>query len=128
MERFDAASHFSSRHEISSRNCILADLLNSSLQQYEIIYERDPNFYVLEPEHTESQDLAASDNSLFISVSRSLIYNIKFQGLRSQLLSSESEDHFCDLYLQEILRRKLCLYWLEILATENAELRIKYSR
>ncbi len=115
----------------SSRNSpLLADLLCSSLQHYEIIHSEKPmpKFYALEPTHTKHQDLATAGNSLFIAVARSLIYMLKLGGKRCKFLGIEWKDDICDLYLQEILRRKLCLYWLDILARDSREIKTEYSR
>jgi len=80
------------------------------------------NDYIeVSPEHTKQMERMGSENSLFLAIARSLLYNIHF-------VDEKHESFLCNLFidddkrqklkfdsdlsLQELLRKKLCLYWL----------------
>ena len=74
------------------------------------------------PEHTKQMEKQATDNSLFLAVARSLLFKVYFvdknyeKFLKIFCFDAETQREGItldsDLALQEILRKKLCLYWL----------------
>ena len=81
------------------------------------------DYFEVAPEHTKQMEKLAPDNSLFLAVARSLLCKVYFFDrkyeyvLRNVCLDDALlRDKFkfdSDLSLQEILRKKLCTYWLE---------------
>jgi hypothetical protein len=83
----------------------------------EISYRLE-DYYKIEPTFTKCLEESGSENSLFLAISRSLLYkiyfenenykhifkNIYFKNMRYKINS--------DICIQRLLRRKLCIYWL----------------
>jgi len=83
------------------------------------------DYIEVSPEHTKQMERMAPDNSLFLAIARSLLYKVHFVDKRYQAYLRR----FCfdgderrnltfdsDLGLQELLRKKLCLYWLSFVS------------
>jgi hypothetical protein len=80
------------------------------------------DYFIVEPEMTKTLEIHGSENSLFLAISRALLYKIHFVDknyiyvLRDVLLKSAidtKEFQFTsDIALQEVIRKRLCLFWL----------------
>ena len=80
---------------------------------------------------TKDQELNGCDNSLFLSVSRFIIYKSEYEKkfcpiiFKNFYLSEINKLLNSDVYLQEVLREKLCRYWLSNVKKNDIG---KYSR
>lgn len=92
------------------------------------------NYCEVEPHNTKNQEFLGHGNSLFLAIARAIILTANFHDEPHSILSKKTNkstkmNHILmssDVYLQEILRKTLCLHWLRNLDTEKFEL--KYSK
>lgn len=88
------------------------------------------DYFPVEPGHTQLQEKLGSENSLFLAIARSLLFKMEFEkrnyecALRDVYFSDvDFIAHFnfdSDLALQEVLRKKLCLFWMNNVANYNS--------
>jgi hypothetical protein len=83
------------------------------------------DYIEVSPEHTKQMERMAPDNSLFLAIARSLLFKVHFVDKRYQIylrrfcLDGDERRNLTfdsDLGLQELLRKKLCLYWLSFVS------------
>ena len=81
-------------------------------------------YFVVEPEHTLKLEQLGSDNSLFLAIARAFLFKIHFEDKLFELVLRNcltlNDDNGCiepiqfdsDVELQEIIRKRLCLHWM----------------
>lgn len=78
------------------------------------------DYFLVEPEHTHSMELSGSDNCLFLALARSFLSKFYFENKKYEFIIrlfcfnniNSKYNLNSDVNLQQILRKKLCLYWL----------------
>ena len=96
------------------------------------------DYFQVVPEHTKSLEQQSSENSLFLAVARSLLYKIYFVDRKYEFILRNQcfEDTFLkekfrfdsDLALQEVLRKRLCSYWLSFVKDGKFKNDCKYAK
>jgi hypothetical protein len=96
------------------------------------------DYFCVESENTLKLEELGSQNSLFLALARCFLYKIYFEDfnyeyvLRNAYLKNisfiQSFQFDSDMALQEIIRKKLCLHWLENAYNINKFNCTKYSR
>lgn len=95
------------------------------------------DYFIVQPEQGIRMEEAGAGNSLFLAIARALLYKLYFRDhtfehtMRTVYFSDlDLMERFrfdSDLALQEILRKKLCLFWLKSLKTPNSLKHTKYN-
>ena len=95
------------------------------------------DYFIVQPEQGIRMEEAGADNSLFLAIARALLYKLYFRDhtfehtMRTVYFSDldliERFRFDSDLALQEIIRKKLCLFWLKSLKTPNSLNHTKYN-
>lgn len=95
------------------------------------------DYFVVAPSHSQKLEEQGSHNSLFLSIARFLLYKLYFVNkfyelyLRNVVFRDiDLIDTFVfdsDISLQELLRKKLCHYWLSNIGDCNDLSRTKYK-
>ena len=79
------------------------------------------DYFVVSFESTRQLEQAGSENSLFLLVARAILYRLSFVDesyetvLRNQIFHGLIHKDYrfeSDMSLQELIRKRLCLYWL----------------
>jgi hypothetical protein len=97
------------------------------------------DYFLIEPEHTKQLELQGSSNSLFLSLARCILFKIHFFDKKYEFLLRNAFLHDVlpakaafsfdsDMVLQELLRKKLCLYWLSHVADGEFKSNCKYKK
>jgi hypothetical protein len=98
------------------------------------------DYFIIEPEHTKQLELQGANNSLFLSIARCIIFKIHFVDkkyeflLRNAFLNDvlpakpTTFSFDSDMVLQELLRKKLCLYWLSHVVNGEFKSNCKYKK
>ena len=82
-------------------------------------------FVPIEPVFTREQELIGRDNSLFLAISRFILYKCDYEKkfcpyiFKNFYVSDINRLMNSDVYLQEVLREKLCCFWLANLKKRN---------
>lgn len=103
----------------------------------QVSYDRDDYFRV-KIDATLDMEKSAKDNSLFLAVSRALLYKIfffddKYEFILRKIISQYdqiSDSDICfgsDVVLQKNLRKLLCSYWLSFVQNGSLKPCSKYS-
>jgi hypothetical protein len=96
--------------------------LQSCFQDEQLNSTNSNEFIEFSPESSKDMENSAPDNSLFLAISRSILFKIEFESpgyesvIREFLFNENETTTFIfnsDVDLQEVLRRKLCLHWLD---------------
>ncbi len=95
------------------------------------------DYFIVQPELALKMEEAGAGNSLFLAIARALLYKLYYRDhnfeptMRSvyfsdiDLIASFKFDS--DLALQEVIRKKLCLFWLSSLKAQNSLNHTKYK-
>ena len=95
------------------------------------------NAYIeVSPEHSKQMERLGSENSLFLALARSLLYRVYFVDETyvshlNCLFFDEERPKFkfdSDVDLQELLRKKLCLFWLSFVNDGKFKSNCKYKK
>lgn len=97
------------------------------------------DYFIIEPDHTKQLELQGANNSLFLSIARCILFKIHFVDkkyeflLRNAFLNDvlpikASFSFDSDMVLQELLRKKLCLYWLSHVVNGEFKSNCKYKK
>ena len=95
-------------------------------------YDYDDYLEVL-PYKTSLLEYNGAENSLFLAIARSLLYNINFveRDILNKICLDNSNENLklgSDLNLQQVLRKHLCMYWLSNVKNGVLKHDSKYSR
>lgn len=94
------------------------------------------DYFIVQPEHTKAMELAGCDNSLFLALARSFLYKFYFENKKYEFIIRL----FClnnlnskfkldsDVTLQQVIRKKLCYYWLSFISEGKFVKNCKYSK
>ncbi len=86
---------------------------------------RFQDYYQIEPEHTRCFEEQGDDNSLFLAISRALLYKLHFENknyvhlFRHVYFSEMNFNIHSDVQIQKLIRKKLCIYWLKKIQNGN---------
>lgn len=96
------------------------------------------DYFLVEPEFSKSIESTGVDNSLFLAISRALLYKIYFMDLKYDFLLKnaylksvpvdETLVFDSDVKLQSLLRQALCIFWLSFVSDGNFKPFCKYSK
>ena len=102
-----------------------------------VSYDRD-DYFTVQVQGAMEMEKSAVDNSLFLAISRALLYKIFFfddkyefilRKTISQYVPKCDKDSFfrSDIILQQYLRKLLCAYWLSFVENGEYKSNSKYS-
>ena len=107
-------------HQVKMAKLALNDL-DSTAPQQERPSRAFSDYFVVQFESTRQLENAGADNSLFLLIARALLYKLNFVDesyeavLRNHIFQGLLPKDYrfdSDMSLQELVRKRLCLYWL----------------